>query len=112
MVKKSSRKMTEGVPDFSVIHKGNLKGFVSICPGWGGIDGSALLEICQEVYEEEELEELNHKIRIWSGEERGKVVSMLKGYIMDRANIDRRYRASSYDTLKEVEKIAMEKKRA
>ena len=46
MVKKSSRKMTEGVPDFSVIHKGNLKGFVSICPGWGGIDGSALLEIC------------------------------------------------------------------
>ena len=51
MVKKSSRKMTEGVPDFSVIHKGNLKGFVSICPGWGGIDGSALLEICQEVYE-------------------------------------------------------------
>lgn len=67
MVKKSSRKMTEGVPDFSVIHKGNLKGFVSICPGWGGIDGSALLEICQEVYEEEELEELNHKIRIWSG---------------------------------------------
>lgn len=81
MVKKSSRKMTEGVPDFSVIHKGNLKGFVSICPGWGGIDGSALLEICQEVYEEEELEELNHKIRIWSGEERGKVVSMaLSGY--------------------------------
>lgn len=64
MVKKSSRKITEGVPDFSVIHKGNLKGFVSICPGWGGIDGSALLEICQEVYEEEELEELNHKIRI------------------------------------------------
>ena len=57
MVKKSSRKMTEGVPDFSVIHKGNLKGFVSICPGWGGIDGSALLEICQEVYEEEELED-------------------------------------------------------
>ena len=81
MVKKSSRKMTEGVPDFSVIHKGNLKGFVSICPGWGGIDGSALLEICQEVYEEEELEELNHKIRIWSGEEQGKVVSMaLSGY--------------------------------
>lgn len=73
--------MTEGVPDFSVIHKGNLKGFVSICPGWGGIDGSALLEICQEVYEEEELEELNHKIRIWSGEEQGKVVSMaLSGY--------------------------------
>lgn len=59
MLKKSSRKMTEGVPDFSVIHKGNLKGFVSICPGWGGIDGSALLKICQEVYEEEELEELN-----------------------------------------------------
>ena len=25
---------------------------------------------------------------------------MLKGYIMDRANIDRRYRASSYDTIK------------
>lgn len=67
MIKKSSRKMTEGVPDFSVIHKGNLKGFVSICPGWGGIDGSALLEICQEVYEEEELEELNHKIRLFEG---------------------------------------------
>ena len=40
-----------------------------------------MLEICQEVYGEEELRELNHKIKIWSGEEQGKVVSMaLSGY--------------------------------
>lgn len=76
MVKKSSRKMTDGIPDLMVIPKGTLKGFISICPGWGGIDSSALLEICQEAYHEEELKELNHKIKIWSGEEQGKVVSM------------------------------------
>lgn len=81
MVMKSSGKLADGIPELMVISRGNLKGFVSVCPGWGGISSHVLMQVCQEVYETEELQELRKKIRVWSGEENAKVVSMaLSGY--------------------------------
>ncbi len=85
MMSASSRGMQGGVSDIIVIQQGALKGFVSINPGWGGIDHSTFLQICTENYTDEELTELEHEIHIWSGDESSKILSMqFTGYEVPR----------------------------
>lgn len=80
-VSSSSRQLQDGVPELMVIAKGALKGFVGVCPAWSGIDYNTFLKACQEVYLIEELQQLQQEMRIWSGKEYSKVVSMqLSGY--------------------------------
>ena len=70
-----------GVPDISVIEEGNLKGFVTVSPAWGGVSTQMYLDFCKSAYTEEELLEIERVARIYSGEEHSKIVSMdLVGY--------------------------------
>ena len=72
----SSYGRLDGVPELRVIDSGALKGFVSICPRWNGIDRKALLSACHSVYTDGELEELEREVRIWTGQEPSNVLSM------------------------------------
>jgi site-specific DNA recombinase len=65
-----------GLPDNIVIANGALKGFVSICPTWGGITDEHLMAVSMSVYEEEEVEELEREARVKSGEEKSRMLSM------------------------------------
>lgn len=38
MVAASGRALRDGVHDLTVIHQGSLKGFISVCPFWNGMD--------------------------------------------------------------------------
>ena len=81
MLMASSYKNSIGVSDTAVIRDGALKGFISISPGWAGMDNESLLEICKSVYTDDELSIIEHKAKIQSGEEHSKVMSMqLSGY--------------------------------
>ncbi len=81
MISASTRRLEGGVADLAVIPKGALKGFISVNPAWGGIDQKALLHISQQVYSEEELEQLNKLIRIWTGREHSKLTNIdMAGY--------------------------------
>ncbi len=72
----SSGKSVNGVPDLYVIDKGNLKGFVSICPAWRGIDNDTLLSVSKDVYSDDEYAEIEHLSKVLSGEEESKILSM------------------------------------
>lgn len=77
----SSYKKTDGISEASVISEGALKGFISISPGWAGMDNNSLLEISKSVYSDEELKVIEREARIQSGKEHSKVMSMdLSGY--------------------------------
>lgn len=65
-----------GLPDNIVIANGALKGFVSVCPTWGGITDERLMAVSMSVYEEEEVEELEREARVKSGEEKSRMLSM------------------------------------
>lgn len=65
-----------GLPDNIVIANGALKGFVSVCPTWGGITAERLMAVSMSVYEEEEVEELEREARVKSGEEKSRMLSM------------------------------------
>lgn len=81
LVTASSRTLKGGVADMVVIPNGILKGFVSVCPAWGGISHDAVVQVCKDAYEAPELKQLEREIRIWSGEEQSKILSMnLTGY--------------------------------
>lgn len=70
-----------GIPDTLVIHNGALKGFVSICPGWEGMNNEAFIDICRSAYDKDELEALDRTARIRSGQEHSEVLSLsLTGY--------------------------------
>ena len=74
-----------GVPDLTVIDRGALKGFVSVCPHWRGIDKQTFLSASHSVYTDEELVSLEREIRIWTGEEEGNILSMhFTGYEVPR----------------------------
>lgn len=77
----SGRKLGTGVMDISVIETGALKGFVSICPSWGGVDADTFIDVCSKVYTADELEQLSIETKIRSGDEHSKVLSMqFNGY--------------------------------
>lgn len=81
----SHGRLPGGVPEFRVIREGALKGFVSICPRWRGIDRKTILDACRSVYNDRELSELEREIRIWSGLEESDVLSAaLTGYEVPR----------------------------
>ena len=82
----SARGMLEnGIPVLSVIPTGALKGFVSVCPRWNGIDRDTFFKACESVYEDDELEALRQELRIWSGEDHSNVLSMsFTGYQVPR----------------------------
>ncbi len=85
MVGASARSHLGGISDIMVIRQGALKGFVSINPQWGGINHDAFMDVCMDVYTNEEIAELEREIRIWSGEESSKILSMqLTGYEVPR----------------------------
>lgn len=69
----------------SVISSGALKGFVSVCPRWNGINRETPLKACESVYEDDELDQLRQELRIWSGEEHSNVLSIsFTGYQVPR----------------------------
>ena len=76
LVAASGKRLGAGVMDISVIKQGALKGFVSVCPSWGGIDADAFIKVCSEVYSPEELEQLSFEANVRSGKEHSKVISM------------------------------------
>ena len=77
--------LQSGVPPLVVIDSGILKGFVSVCPRWKGIDRKTFLSACHSVYTDEELKKLEREIRIWTGEEESRVLSMsMTGYEVPR----------------------------
>lgn len=85
LVAASARNLEGGVPEASVIPTGVLKGFVSVCPAWGGFSHKAFVEMSQCVYDDEELETLKRELHIWSGQEHSNILSMqLSGYEIPR----------------------------
>ena len=71
----------DSIPEMYVIEQGALKGFISICPSWDGIDDEALRAACKSVYTEDEIKQLDIEEAIRFGEEPIKVYSMtFSGY--------------------------------
>lgn len=77
MVAASGRALKGGVHDFHVIESGALKGFISVCPSWSGMNAEALQDICTSVYDDEEFAVLQHKAKILRGDEHGNVDSLV-----------------------------------
>lgn len=76
LVAASGKRLGAGVMDISVIEQGALKGFVSVCPSWGGIYAEAFIKVCSNVYTAEELEQLTFETDVRSGKEHSKIISM------------------------------------
>ena len=76
LVAASGKRLGAGVMDVRVIEHGALKGFVSVCPSWGGIDAEAFIKVCSRVYTPEELDQLSFEADIRSGKEHGKIISL------------------------------------
>ncbi len=75
MIAQSARNL-EGIPDISVIEKGGLKGFVSVNPGFSGVDRNTLEYLSGSVYDETEYENLQREVRIINGEDCSNILSM------------------------------------
>lgn len=75
MIAQSARNI-EGIPDISVIEHGGLKGFVSVNPGFSGIDRDTLEYLSGSVYDDAEYEHLQREVRIINGEEHSNILSM------------------------------------
>jgi len=81
----SSTGFSVGVPDITVIKNGTLKGFVSVCPGWNGIDLDTFIAVSSSVYESEEITKLMRETRIVSGKEISeRVQEQSAGYLFPR----------------------------
>lgn len=81
VISASSRRIGGGVHDISVIDKGTLKGFLSLCPGYGGVDAQTMMTVSLQTYSQEELDELVERETQLRGQEPSKVMSMsLTGY--------------------------------
>jgi len=81
----SSTGFSVGVPDITVIRNGALKGFVSVCPGWNGIDLDTFIAVCCSVYESDEITRIMRETRIVSGKEISKQVQdKSAGYVFPR----------------------------
>lgn len=77
----ASRTIDGGVPDLNVITYGALKGFISVHPGWLGIDADTLELLCLSAYRDDEKEELSKRVALIEGESHSQVMSMqLSGY--------------------------------
>lgn len=76
MVAASGRALRDGVHDLTVIHQGSLKGFISVCPFWNGMDNSTLLRICAEAYSDDEYTDLLHEAGLLHGEEQSSFESL------------------------------------
>lgn len=76
MVVASGRSLKGGIHDLNVISEGALKGFISVCPSWGGMDCQVLQDICTGVYDDSEYTTLLHKASILHGEEHSNVESL------------------------------------
>lgn len=77
MVAASGRALKGGFHDLHVIEHGALKGFISVCPSWGGMNSQTLQDICTSVYDDDEYDVLIRKARILRGEEHGNVDSLV-----------------------------------
>lgn len=77
MVVASGRSLKGGIHDLIVISEGALKGFISVCPSWGGMDCQVLQDICTGVYDDREYRALLHKANILHGEEHSNVESLV-----------------------------------
>lgn len=67
LVAASGKGLKNGVPQMRVIDKGSLKGFVSICPSWSGVDDEAFQEVTRSVYNAQEYEVVGQEAKILSG---------------------------------------------
>lgn len=76
MVAASGRVLKDGVHDLTVIHRGALKGFISVWPFWSGMNNETLLRICSDAYSEDEYTELLHEAGLLHGTENGNVDSL------------------------------------
>ena len=86
IVASSGRKFVDGIMDIGVIESGGLKGFVSVCPAWSGVDCDMFLEVCRGVYNDEEYAEMEKEARIVTGQESSNVLSMtFTGYEVPRS---------------------------
>lgn len=77
MVVASGRALKGGIHDLHVISEGALKGFISVCPSWEGMDCQVLQDICTSVYNDDEYSELLHKASILRGEEHSNIESLV-----------------------------------
>jgi len=75
LIAQSSRNVN-GIPDISVIESGGLKGFVSVNPGFSGVDRDTLEYLSSSVYDDAEYEHLQREVRIINGEEHSNILSM------------------------------------
>ncbi len=75
LIAQSSRNVN-GIPDISVIESGGLKGFVSVNPGFSGVDKDTLEFLSSSVYDDAEYEHLQREVRIINGEEESNILSM------------------------------------
>lgn len=75
MIAQSARSI-DGIPDISVIETGGLKGFVSVNPGFSGIDRDTLEYLSGSVYDDAEYEHLQREVRIINGEEHSNILSV------------------------------------
>ena len=58
-----------GIPEISVIEEGGLKGFVTVTPGWEGVNALMYRDISRSAYTEDEFQKIEHESRIISGTE-------------------------------------------
>ncbi len=74
LLSSSNRHQVETIPDVSVITSGGLKGFVSVCPAYSGVDVSLLENLCFSVYDEEELADIRKRASIMVGDAHSQVL--------------------------------------
>jgi len=67
LVAASGKSLKNGIPQMRVIDKGRLKGFISICPFWSGVDDEAFQEVSRSVYNAEEYDLVGQEANILSG---------------------------------------------
>jgi DNA invertase Pin-like site-specific DNA recombinase len=85
LVSNSNRAHFNGVSDLNVISSGALKGFVSLCPYWGGVDADTFKTVCRSVYSDDEYAALEREARLLNGDDHSNVLSMqLTGYEVPR----------------------------
>jgi len=71
-----NRSRITGHQEVYVIPSGSLKGFVNINPSWYAASNTAFLDLCCEVYSDDELEELKNDSKILSGEAHSNIIDM------------------------------------
>ncbi len=81
----SSSRQVNGLSELIVINQGTLKGFVSVSPGWSGIDEETFVHACKCAYSEAEWLQIEGEARLLTGQEHSNVLSMeLTGYEVPR----------------------------